>query len=250
MPKCPPCFTSTEWTATECHYPSCLGPSTPAADCTRTMDLRPRTTTVVDNPDVCSITPTVTSLSACPTATPCNEADCAWVTLGDWGDVDVTRTIRNCRPSSTPWTQPLPPGYTPGTVPPPHDTDPGGDLQGRKRDLAATTVSCTGTGTQAICETCPPCRERAYAATTTSAPTSHRPPDDDDCDDDDEERETYTRGLCPTYSCSRPTASCSSSMPRVTRVPTTQTTIHGCTTTLMVGVRPCSACPSCVGEVL
>ncbi len=95
----------------------------------RTVDWRPRTTSVVINTDVCSVTPTVTRLSACPTATACNEANCAWVTLGDGADVDVTRYVKNCRPASTPWTEPLPPGYTPGpdatrsALPPPPPDD-------------------------------------------------------------------------------------------------------------------------------
>ncbi len=128
MPVCPGCFTVTDVVATgECRVPPCTGPASPTVPCTRTLDLRQTTTTVVANSQVCPYTPTVTQLSHCPTATPCAEADCDLLTLGNW-TTDVTRYITNCRPVSTPWAQPTPPGFTPPLLPPPPPPPPYEDV--------------------------------------------------------------------------------------------------------------------------
>ena len=138
MPVCPRCYTNTETVATqECVVPPCVGPATPAVPCTRTLDLRQTTTTVVANAEVCPFTPTVTEISLCPTATACNEVDCELLTLGEGGwTTDPTRYITNCRPSSTPWTQATPVGWTPDPTKAPPDlptdeveaVDPAGDV--------------------------------------------------------------------------------------------------------------------------
>ena len=123
MPVCPQCFTHTETVATaECIIPACLGPATPRVACTRTLDLRQTTATVVANDQVCPYTPTVTEISRCPAATACNEVDCVLLTLGenDW-TTGPTRHITNCRPSLTPWTQATPVGWVPDPTKAPSD---------------------------------------------------------------------------------------------------------------------------------
>ncbi|OAA66699.1 NAD(P)-binding domain protein [Niveomyces insectorum RCEF 264] len=123
IPTCPPCFTSTEWVPGPCGDLHCTGPSTPAADCTVTLDMWPRTTTIVVDTTVCSVMPTLTRPLPCPTAPPCNESDCAVVTVGNPVDIsagntllDVTRYLSICTPTQTPWSQSLPPDYTPTPV--------------------------------------------------------------------------------------------------------------------------------------